>query len=157
MHKIEIQKAEIKDANQIGRIAYQVALIHYQQTTNEFKRPTLKSQTEYIKQSILDKDILVFKAILDSDIAGYAIAYINTYPDQHFQFHKRGFLGSIGVDENCRRKGVGTALIKAIEKELKKECISILEIDVYTFNIAAKNLYAKLGYEDIKYYKRKRL
>lgn len=155
MSEINVLKASAKDASKIGKIAYQVAQIHYQQTDKEFKKPTLKSQTEYISSSIADKDILVLKAQIGDKIVGYVVVYFNTYPAKHFQFNKRAFIGSIGVDKNHQQKGIGKALLKGVEEEVKKRKISVIEIDYYVFNKAAGKLYKNSGYEEKKSYMHK--
>ena len=48
MTEINVLQASAKDASKIGKIAYQVAQIHYQQTNKELRSPHLK-----VKQSIL--------------------------------------------------------------------------------------------------------
>lgn len=143
------------NAEKIGKIAYQVALLHYQSAPNEFKKPTLKGQTDYIKKSIADKDVLVLNACLNEDVVGYVVVYFNTLPKEYFHFEKRAFIGSIAVDEKHRGKGIGTALLQSVEHEVKKKKISVVEMDVYTFNQKAEKLYNKLGYKDIKHYKKK--
>jgi len=155
MTKITVSVAKLKDSETIGKIAFQTALLHYQSVKNEFKKPTKKAQIDYIRKSILDPDLLVLKAEMEKKIAGYVVVYFNTYPEKYFKFSKRAFIGSIGVDENARGQGVGKALLKGVEAELKKRGISVVEIDVYTFNKSAGKLYDSLGYEDIKHYKRK--
>ena len=155
MAKITISKARLIDADEIGSIAFQTAQIHYKSVQNEFKKPTLKTQIGYIKKSIENKDILVLKANIRKQIVGYVVVYINTYPKAYFKHNKRAFIGSIGVDENFRGQGVGKALLTGVEKEVKKCGISVIEIDVYTFNQVAEKLYHSCGFEDIKHYKRK--
>ncbi len=155
MSEINVSKATAKDALTIGKIAYQVSQIHYQQTDKEFKKPILKSQVEYISNSISDKNILVLKAQIDDKIVGYVVVYFNTYPAKHFQFNKRAFIGSIGVDKDHQRQGIGKALLKAVENEVKKHKISVIEIDYYVFNKAAGQLYKKCGYKEKKSYMHK--
>ena len=155
MTEIKVSSAILKDATEIGKIAFQTAQIHYKALQNEFQNPTEETQIDYIKKSILDKNILVLKAEVDSKILGYTVVYFNTYLEQYFKFSKRGFIGSIGVDQNHRGKGIGQALLNGVETELKKRGISVVEIDVYTFNHDAEKLYESFGYEDIKHYKRK--
>ena len=150
MTKIIVKEAVPSDAIKIGKIAWQVAKTHFQQTEKEFKKPTLISQTDYIRKSINDRDILVLKAQKDNEIVGYVVVYFNTYPVKYFQFNKRAFIGSIGVDENHQRQGVGRALLKAVEESVKKRKISVIEIDYYTFNKAAENLYKSVGYQEKK-------
>ena len=73
---------------------------------------------------------MVLNAQIDDKIAGYVVVYFNTYPAKHFQFNKRAFIGSIGVDENHQRKGVGKALLKGVEEE---EAIMIFKIYSFAF------------------------
>ena len=150
-----IIKATFKDVLKIGKIAYQVALIHYQKTPKEFKRPTLKSQTDYIRQSISDKNILVLKAEINNEIVGYVVVYFNTYPAKYFQFNKRAFIGSIGIDPSYQRCGLAKALLNAVEIQAKKRKISVIEVDYYSFNTSAASLYKHCGYTEKKRYMRK--
>ena len=155
MINIQVTKATEDDVPAIGKIAFQVAQIHARQTQKEFKKPTLKSQTTYIRKSVSDATVLVLKATTDNIIAGYAVVYFNTYPTDYFQFSKRAFIGSIGVDKAYQRRGIGRALLHAVEKEAKKRHISVVEVDYYTFNTAAENLYNRCGYQATKTYMRK--
>ena len=152
---LEIKKAVPEHVAKIGKIAYQVALLHYQNEPNEFRKPTLKGQTEYIAKTIKEKNALVLDACSGEKIVGYVIIYFNTLPNEYFKFNKRAFIGSIAVDKNYHGKGIGTALLKSAEEAVKKKKISVMEMDVYTFNTDAEKLYNKLGYKDIKSYKKK--
>ncbi len=152
MSEIKVTQAIAEDASKVGDIAYQVAQIHYQQTKKEFKKPTRKSQTEYIQKSILDKNVLVLKASIEDKTVGYVVVYFNTYPKDYFQFNKRAFIGSIGVDKNYQRQGVGKALLKAVENRARKRHISVIEIDYYAFNHSAEALYTHCGYAPKKVY-----
>lgn len=62
----------------------------------------------------------------------------------------------IGVAPEIRRTGTASALITIIEKEIKKQCINKIFLEVSAINIPAINLYKKLGYSEIgirkKYY-----
>ena len=155
MSEIKVTEAVIEDATQISEIAYSVARIHYKQTQKEFKKPTLKTQADYVRQCISDDDILILKAKIQDEIVGYVVVYFNTFPDKYFQFNKRAFIGSMGVDKNHHRQGVGKALLTAVEIEVKKRHISVVEVDYYTFNRAAERLYKTAGYTENKRYMRK--
>ena len=152
MSNIKVVKANIEDVPEIGKIAHQVAQIHYQKAEKEFKKPTLKNQTAYIRKSVSDKDILVLKAVSDDKIVGYVVVYFNTYPAAYFQLNKRAFIGSIGVDSHYQRTGIGKVLLTGVEKEVKKRHISVVEVDYYSFNRAAESLYTRCGFVERKRY-----
>ena len=152
---IEVSKAKIENLNEIARIYHQTSIIHHEKIDREFKSPKAEDAIDYLK-SIVDKDdVILFKAEFEDKIVGYLVLYINNYPEQFFVDAKRGFIGSIGVDEDTRGKGIGKSLLSHAEKYLLEQGISIFETDVYTFNTGAENLYNKFGFEDIKRYKRK--
>ena len=98
---------------------------------------------------------MVLKAQIEGVVVGYVIVYFNTYPSKYFCFNKRAFIGSIGVDKNYKRQGVGKALLKAVENRVKKRNISVVEVDYYSFNTAAEVLYKCCGYKEKKRYMEK--
>lgn len=155
MAEPHISVATKNDLASIARIFHQVGMIHYQNTKTEFKEPNLKNDLFFIGRHLRAENIQVIKAEIKGQICGYLILYINNYPDNYFICPARGFISSIGVDEQFRGQGIGKKLLAFAEQMLKEKGIKILEIDVYTFNKAADNLYNKAGFEDIKCYKRK--
>jgi len=59
-------------------------------------------------------------------------------------------IGLIAVSPNQQGKGIGSKLIKAVEKQLIKDGIFILEIPTQLDNKGACNFYQKLGYSITK-------
>ncbi len=148
MFEITVSKAEPSDTEALGNISHQVSLLHYRKVEKEFTEPKLENDITYLNDCIKDDNSFVLKATVANKPVGYIITHINTYPEQHFKYTKKGLIGSIGVDENYRGQGIGTALIKAAEEELKKQGITVMEINVYSFNESAEKLYERLGYKD---------
>ena len=150
-----ITKAEENDVVEISNIYHQTTMLHLESIKREFKPSQLEDTMAYVSSIINKEDVVLFKAKFDNKIAGYLVLYINSYPDQFFVEAKRGFIGSIGVDENVRGQGIGNSLLLHAETYLKEQNISIFETDVYVFNTKAEKLYNDFGFEDIKRYKRK--
>lgn len=147
--------ADFYDVVAIAPIAYAVSKIHTQSIPREFTEPTEESNIEYIRKSIENQNTEVIKAEKDGVICGYLVLYIDEYPKEFFVDSKRGFVGSIGVDEHCRGQGVGILMIQYAENILRERGIKVFNIDVYCFNQVAEKLYDRLGFEDIKHFKRK--
>ncbi len=152
---VEIRQATESDASGIVKIFHQVSVLHYQNVEREFVLPELKDEEKYIAETINNKNAVLFVAEENKKISGYLILYIMTYPADFFADTKKGFIGSIGVDENCRGKGVGTKMLNAAEDYLRKNGICVFETDVFVFNEGAERLYNRFGFRDIKRYKRK--
>jgi len=60
---------------------------------------------------------------------------------------KEAFIESIFLEEKCRGKGIATNVLNGLEAELKIKDFDCIRLHVFTHNVAAINLYKKLGYE----------
>lgn len=60
-----------------------------------------------------------------------------------------GHILTIDVSPSHRRKGVGVKLLQEIEKIFKNKQASICRLEVREDNVAALNLYRKLGYQKV--------
>jgi L-2,4-diaminobutyric acid acetyltransferase len=59
------------------------------------------------------------------------------------------FLWQIGTDASMRREGIGKKLITYAEQDLKKRGCTRIELTIDPENTISKNLFEKLGYENI--------
>ncbi|MGA8473479.1 MAG: GNAT family N-acetyltransferase [Candidatus Cybelea sp.] len=58
----------------------------------------------------------------------------------------QGFVAYMAVDPECRRSGVGTALLAAAEDEAKRRGLPYMALMVTEDNLAARRLYERGGY-----------
>lgn len=62
---------------------------------------------------------------------------------------RRGWLHHLAVAEECRNRGIGTALLLEVEARLKaKGCLKV-NLLIRRNNADAKRLYERLGYEEM--------
>ena len=94
------------------------------------------SQYAIQKGIILNYDEFCFVAEDDGEIAGVITgrAYYN-------EVH----IGDLIVGRNCRKSGIGTALVQAVETAYKDKGYD--KISLTTFGFQAPEFYKKLGYE----------
>lgn len=60
---------------------------------------------------------------------------------------KEAFIEVIFLEKECRGKGIATNVLNGLEAELKIKGFDCIRLHVFTHNVAAINLYKKLGYE----------
>lgn len=60
-----------------------------------------------------------------------------------------GHILTIDVSPTCRRKGIGSKLLREIEEIFKKNKVQACRLEVRENNVAALNLYQKFGYKKI--------
>jgi ribosomal-protein-alanine N-acetyltransferase len=63
---------------------------------------------------------------------------------------KIGHIVTIDVLPNYRRKGVGIALLRSVEREFKKVGVKVSYLEVREDNLAAMELYRKAGYVEVR-------
>ncbi len=100
---------------------------------------------------ISDYNTIGLVAMLDDEIAGFAIARVNI--ERNITF---GHILTIDVAPAYRRKGIAQIILQEIESILRERDIEECRLEVRENNVAALNLYKKLGYTKIgrleKYY-----
>ncbi|MCL2488425.1 MAG: ribosomal protein S18-alanine N-acetyltransferase [Oscillospiraceae bacterium] len=73
----------------------------------------------------------------DESLCGYVGMY---------RIDGEGFIANLGVDPGCRRQGVASALLQALEATALREKLFRLTLEVRRSNAAAITLYEKNGY-----------
>lgn len=119
-------------------------------------RPTTTPTTS--KKAINDEYAEVFKACdKNNRIVGYLTLYLHDCPAEFFVYPDFGYIGDLCIDQNHRHQGIAQALIARAEEYLISKNIRAIELDVFTFNTPADQLYDKIGYKNLKCRKRKLL
>ena len=112
-------------------------------------------QEAFTKQQIAclitDYNTIGLTAVINGEIAGFVIARVNIIRNVTF-----GHILTIDVAPAYRRKGVAQKLLQEIEAIFREKGIKECRLEVREDNVAALNLYQKLGYKKVgkleKYY-----
>jgi len=83
------------------------------------------------------------KAILQDQVVGFV------FGDRR-RWQKVGWVASIGVHPDLRRKGIGHLLLEACEREIGTPRIRLA---LRPSNLGAKQLYLKAGYDEVDHWK----
>jgi len=90
-------------------------------------------------------------ARVNSEIAGFAIARVDIGRNTSF-----GHILTVDIAPAYRRKGIAQKLLHEVETILREKGIKECRLEVRENNVAALNLYQKLGYKKVgkleKYY-----
>lgn len=107
-----------------------------------------KQQLTYL---LTDYNVIRLAALVNGEIAGFAIARVDIRRNDQF-----GHIVTVDVTPAYRRKGIAQKLLREIETILRESGIIECRLEVRENNIAALNLYQKLGYKKVgkleKYY-----
>lgn len=90
-------------------------------------------------------------ARVNGEIAGFAIARVDIRRNMSF-----GHIITVNIAPVYRRKGIAQRLLNEVETIFRKEGIKDCHLEVREDNVAALNLYQKVGYKKVgnleKYY-----
>ena len=145
---ILVRRASRADAETISRLNADVQAIHAAALPGWFKPASTGTlPPEAAAELIEDPDSLVFLAELDSEPAGYAYAEVIRRPEEPWrEAYEMVYLHHISVRPACRRKGVGEALIGAWRVAAGELGITLLALDVWTFNEDARRFFRRHGF-----------
>lgn len=147
MNDIKIEIADIGDAVEIARISYQVGKMHDEAVPEYFKPTDEKEHLRIVTDILKEKNVITFKAVCNGKLCGFLFLEVRERTSRGLSFSKVGVILNFGVDEICRRKGVGAALMMFVEEYTKAQGLEALDLNVFSFNKNAINFYQKLGYQ----------
>ena len=145
---ILIRKAVEQDADVLGALNADVQAIHAAAMPWLFKPPgpdTLPPAA--VKDLLAEPENLIFIAEVDGTAAGYAYAQIEERPETPFiHAHDMLYLHHISVRPAYRRHGVGSGLIGAVRAAAADAGITLVALDVWTFNEEARAFFRRCGF-----------
>jgi ribosomal-protein-alanine acetyltransferase len=107
-----------------------------------------KQQIAYL---LTDYNAIGLAARVNGEIAGFIIGRIDIGRSTPF-----GHILTVDIEPSHRRKGIAQKLLREIEVIFKERGIKECRLEVREDNVAASNLYQKLGYRKVgkleKYY-----
>jgi ribosomal-protein-alanine acetyltransferase len=107
-----------------------------------------KQQLTYL---LTEYNAIGLAARVNSEIAGFAIARVDIGRNTSF-----GHILTVDIAPAYRRKGIAQKLLQEIETIFREKSIKECRLEVREDNVAALNLYQKLGYKKVgkleKYY-----
>lgn len=102
--------------------------------------------TSYLAGKMEDRDFAVFVAEEDSRLAGYTVAFVQTYPPI-WTVKARGFIDEAYVAPDFRRRGVGKMLLAAAEEWLAGCGMEHVELKVDVANDPSLGFWRDMGFE----------
>jgi ribosomal protein S18 acetylase RimI-like enzyme len=146
---ISIRRATPDDAELVSSLNVDIQAIHAAALPERFKRPGPASFTATETRDLLAKsDNLVFLAFAHTTPAGYAYAEIIRRPETSLTHaYQMVYLHHISVRPEHRRHGVGSALLDAVRGSASSFDITLLTVEVWSFNDAARAFFHRHGFE----------
>ena len=147
LHQLEIREARESDLEEIMRLLFQINSQHYQHVPAVFGKPEENDAAFWLKQ-LLDPEQLFLVAEYGGSLRGLITATVTTNPDVPFLAHHMICrVGTIVVDREQQRSGVGNVLMAQAERWARTKGAIEIRLEVMEFNHEAQKFYAKAGFE----------
>ena len=137
--KIEIPPKE--DWKRVNELAKQVQELHVQWRPDLFLSVENVINQEEFERFVEDKEIVVAK--IKDKIVGYMMFDIKELIRTTMRYRKQLAIEAICVDEKCRGKGIGTALLEYAKKIGKENNCTDIYLTVNEENEGAIKLYER--------------
>jgi ribosomal protein S18 acetylase RimI-like enzyme len=145
---ILVRKAVEEDADKLAALNADVQAIHAAALPWLFKPPGPDTLPPAAVADLLEGlENFIFIAEVDGIAVGYAYAEIVRRPETPFHYARdMVYLHHISVRPEHRRRGVGSALVGAVRAAASDIGISVMALDVWTFNDEARAFFRRHGF-----------
>lgn len=147
---VAVRKAERRDLPTLGRLGAMLIRTHYEFDKQRFLAPfdgTEAGYASFLGRAMELPDDCVFVAEESGEVVGYAYAALEPLSWKELR-GPAGFVHDVAVAENWRRKGVGTKLMKAVFEWLRVRGAPRVILWTAAPNLAAHELFRRLGFRD---------
>jgi len=154
-----VRPATVSDIARLLQIYRELDETHRLQHPELFP-PTVERDPARVESMLADPNVGFFVATLPSDdpAIGFARVVDVQTPDGNVLLPRRfGLVDELVVMPEHRRAGVARALLSEVETWARRRGIGALEVTVWAFNQAARDLYVNEGFSIMRHYLRKSL
>ena len=142
---MEIIRAKDTDIPRRGELLLQVCRVHREGRPDLFRDGGRKYSDSELRELLQSKDSVILVADVDGAAAGYAFCFFEKHMAGAFQEITTLYLDDLCVDENCRGRGVGEALYRAVLDMARNAGCYNVTLNVWARNESARRFYEKMG------------
>ena len=142
-----IRNLKLEDFDDVNNLFMQLHNSEMEQRPDLFRKiakPTTSRAWDF-EASLTDNSKIMIGAEVDGKIVGFVIVQIRQTLDKIHTPRIFAYLENIVVDENYRRKGIGTVIYQEGIKRAKEQGATSMELKVWNFNTGAINFYQSMG------------
>jgi ribosomal protein S18 acetylase RimI-like enzyme len=143
-----VRTARVDDADLLSSLNADVQAIHAAAMPWRFKPPGPELFSSSAVSALLAKpDNLIFIAEWNAAPAGYVYAEVVRQLETERRYAQNMiYVHHIGVRPEHRGKGIGGALLDAVRGEGAQRGVTLLALDVWTFNDTARTFFRRHGF-----------
>ncbi|UCB43309.1 MAG: GNAT family N-acetyltransferase [Dehalococcoidales bacterium] len=106
---------------------------------------------QHIRELMGTEDTLVLVALDESRVVGFSISQVNSYPPIWVESDKHGFIDTMAITADYRRKGIGEHMLGRIFESFASHGIDRIELTVAARNEVGYSFWRKHGFKDFSH------
>lgn len=145
---MKVRKATMDDFEELMKlkILSKKEELKYSETLKPLNK-TKKYYSKYLKADFNSDHRIIFVAIENEKIIGMIGGkFYKTIPI--LKHPKKGYISNLYIAKAHRKKGIAKKLISRMLKWFKQNGVPHISLEIHVDNMAAQNLYHKLGFKD---------
>lgn len=138
---------------QVNAIRRQVHEVHAKGRPDIFQPEFCGALESHIDEIFGGEQTEIVVADREGQICGFAVLEIIDKPESPYTLARRFLrVSEFGVDEVCRRQGIGTRLFDFIKQYAAENGFDTIELDMWEFNEGAQQFYEAVGFRTYRRY-----
>jgi ribosomal protein S18 acetylase RimI-like enzyme len=143
-----IREAGTSDLDALVELNLHVQRLHVEEEPERFVEPSRDAVAAWLSERLAEEGWRALVAESDGRCAGYVLFELIDRPAGIFTAAMRAlYIHQIGVDPGVRRRGIGRALLEAVEREAAELGVQQVALDTWSFNASAQAFFTGCGYE----------
>jgi len=143
---LTIRPATAADLAALAALNRDVQALHHQALPSLFKPPS-EAAADFFAERLGDSAHVFLLAWRDDEPAGYLFYELRQRPETALTYASRALtICHLAVRSDCRRQGIGRALLAAVEAAAAENSVARIEVDFWDFNEEAQAFYAAHGF-----------
>jgi GNAT superfamily N-acetyltransferase len=146
-----VRAAEPEDVPAIVRLYLEVAEDVVEREPSFRRVPDVRDVEQRYRSGIEEPGRAVLVALADAAVVGYVDVVLQRHDDES-TYRSPGvdvYVEELVVTARRRRRGTGTALVRAVEVWAREAGAGMVWLDTHIANEAARALYTTIGYRDV--------
>lgn len=153
-----IREAGPSDVDALVELTLQVQRLHVANEPERFVTPSSAAVAAWWSERLSDHGWYALVAEIDGACVGYVLFERIDRPAAVFTAGQQAlYLHHIGVDPSVRHRGIGRALLHAVEQAAAEHGLQQVALDTWSFNTTAQAFFTACGYEPYNLRLRRRL
>jgi ribosomal protein S18 acetylase RimI-like enzyme len=149
---IAVRLATLDDAEAIERHTSRIQQLHNEALPSIFRPPSTDLfPPQKLAALIADPNCIIAVAEIGGKVVGHIYgAAVNRAENEFNRADSYLYIYQIGVDDDARRQGAGTALITFIRDRARALGLTTLQVDHWAFNGRARDFFEACGFSPMK-------